>query len=115
MEGMKGSIMTDPGTGVMKVQDARKERMMGSTRRAVQDTVTLGDTRKVQDTLITVTLRDRDTALEDQDSVGVEGMEKVGIPSLHVIEMIVDIMAVEAPDIVGKMVDTVKGRVRSMG
>jgi hypothetical protein len=99
--------------GVMKVQDTGKERMMGDTRRAVQDTVMLGDTQKVQDTPITVTLRDRDTAREDQGPAVVEETERVGTRSLHVIVMI-DIMGGEAPDIVGKMVvDTVKERVLS--
>lgn len=117
MEGKKGSIMTGPGMGVMKVQGTGKERMMGGIQRAVQDMVTLGDTWKVRDTLITVILRDRDTALEDQDLAVVEEMETAGTPSHHVIEMIVvDIMVGEAPDIVGKMVvDTVKGRVLSIG
>jgi hypothetical protein len=115
MEGKKGSIMIGPGMGAMKVQDTGKEKMMGDIRRAVQDTVTLGDTRKVQDILITVIPRDRGITLEDQDSAVVEEMERVGTRSLHVIEMI-DIIVGEAPDIVGKMlVDMVRGKVPSMG
>lgn len=116
MEEKKGSIMIGPGMGERKVQGTEKERMMGDIQKAVQDMVIVQDTQKAQDTLITVILRDQGTALEDQDSVVVEEMERAGTLSLHAIEMTAADMVEEALGIVGKIaVDMIKVRVTSMG
>jgi hypothetical protein len=116
MEGKTGSIMRGPGIVERNPRDTGKERMMGDTRRVVQDIVTVRDIQKAQGTRKTVTLRGQGTALEDLGSAVVEEVETVGTLSLHVIGKTVDAMVEEAPDTMEKIVvGMMKGRLPNMG